>query len=212
MRKLLVLLLLLLIPVLVILFLHGFGENKFEIPVYHSNAAEMSSEVCTYPEGQHYIPPFTFTDQQNNLVGERWLNNKITVVDFIFTNSSTIYLDRTAQMQRVQEAFRDDVQLQLLSFTVAPELDRPELLQQYVKKLGIRSNNWRFLTGDKEALHQMACCGFLLPLQAGKDNLILSNKLVLVDGQRRIRGYYEGDDLEDVDRLVQEIKLLKLEN
>lgn len=215
MRKLIVLLLLLLIPGLVIMFLHRFGDNKFEIPVYYSNAAEMSSDLCVFPEGQHRIPAFNFIDQQQNKVSEQWLDNKITVVDFIFTNCPTLCVDMSAQMQRVQQAFRGDRTLQLLSFTVDPERDSPEVLQAYARQLGAQTDNWRFVTGDKTSLYETARCGFLLPVQpghGGADDFIHSNKLVLVDGERRIRGYYEGDDQEDVDRLVQEIKLLKLEN
>lgn len=214
MRKILILFIVLLIPVGIVLFLHRYGKNHYEIPVYFSNAADMSSDLCVFEEGQHYIPSFSFTDQLNKDVNEKWLENKYTIVDFIFTNCPSICKDMSSQMLRVQEAFRDDEQLQLLSFTVDPERDTPATLKEYAARVGVKSNNWRFVTGDKEELYKVARCGFLLPVQSGDggdEDFIHSNKLVLVDSQKRIRGYYNGDDREDVDRLIQEIRLLKLE-
>jgi protein SCO1/2 len=214
MRKILFLFLLLMIPVGIILFLHGFGENRFEVPVFYSNAADMSSDLCVFPEGQHRIPAFNFIDQHNAPISHTWLEDKLTVVGFIFTNCPTLCKDMSSQMHRVQEAFRSDDQVHLLSFTVDPERDTPEVLKAYADRIGIKKANWRFITGDKAELYQTARCGFLLPIQEGDggvEDFIHSNKLVLVDGQRRIRGYYDGDDRQDVDRLIQEIKLIKIE-
>ncbi|WP_224995003.1 SCO family protein [Cesiribacter sp. SM1] len=214
MRKTVFLFILLLIPVAIVLFLHRFGENRYEIPVYYSNAAEMSSDICVFPEGQHLIPPFTFSDQDNRPTSEEWLTDKITVVDFIFTNCPSMCKEMSAEMLRVQEAFRDDAQLQLLSFTVDPEHDQPQVLKEYASRVGVDEKNWRFLTGDKAPLYEVARCGFLLPVQegdGGSEDFIHSNKFVLVDGQRRIRGYYDGDDRQEVDRLIQEIRILKTE-
>ncbi len=215
MRKLVFLLILLMIPVAVIFFLHGFGKNNFEVPVFYSNAADMSSDLCVFPEGQHRIPEFSFTNQSEATFNQAMLGDRLTVVGFIFTNCTTICKDMTAQMRRVQDAFRDDQQLQLLSFSVDPERDTPAVLNAYANQVGAQTENWHFLTGDKTLLYETARCGFLLPVQSGDggvEDFIHSNKLVLVDGERRIRGYYDGEDREDVDRLIQEIKLLKIED
>jgi protein SCO1/2 len=214
MRKLVFLFILLLIPVAIVLFLHRYGENHYEIPVYYSNAADMSSDLCVFPEGQHLIPSFAFTDQDNRLIGEESLTGKITVVDFIFTNCPSMCKDMSAEMLRVQDAFRGDGQLQLLSFTVDPEHDKPQVLKEYAERVGVNGTNWRFLTGEKVLLYEIARCGFLLPVQegdGGSEDFIHSNKFVLIDGQRRIRGYYDGDDRQEVDRLIQEIRILKTE-
>lgn len=214
MRKLGFLFILLLIPVAIVLFLHRFGKNRFEVPVFYSNAAEMSSDICVFSEGQHTIPDFAFTDQQKATVSQKVLEGNITVVDFIFTNCPTMCKDMSSEMLRVQEAFRDEEELQLLSFTVDPEQDTPEVLAKYAEQLGVKGQNWRFLTGDKAKIYQVARCGFMLPVQDGNGNaedFIHSNKLVLVDGQRRIRGYYDGDNRQEVDRLIQEIRILKME-
>lgn len=215
MRKVLFLFIMLMIPVGIILFLHGFGENRFEVPVFYANAAEMSSDLCVFQEGQHYIPSFTFNNQANAAVSQSALEGKLTVVDFIFTNCPTICKEMSSEMRRVQEAFRGDEQLQLVSFTVDPERDTPEVLKAYASRVGANTANWHFLSGDKSDLYQMARCGFLLPVQAGDgsdEDFIHSNKLVLVDSQKRIRGYYNGDDRQDVDRLIHEIKIIKLDN
>ncbi|EMR03027.1 SCO family protein [Cesiribacter andamanensis] len=214
MRKTFIILLFMLVPVSIILFLHGFGDNKFEVPVYYGNAADMSSDLCVFPEGQHYIPPFRFTDQQEAEVTEAWLTGKLTVVDFIFTNCPTICPAMSTQMARVQEAFRGDAQVQFLSVTVDPERDTPSVLAAYAERVGADQGRWRFVTGAKPELYELARCGFLLPVQegdGGEEDFIHSNRLVLVDAQRRIRGYYEGDDRKEVDRLVKEIQIIKAE-
>jgi protein SCO1 len=214
MRKPFFFLLILTIPAAIIFFLHGFGNNKFEVPVYFSNAAEMSSDLCVFTEGQHRIPPFSFLDQEENGFSEAWLDDKITVVDFIFTNCPTVCPNMSTQMMRVQDAFRGEATIQLLSFTVDPERDTPAVLNTFASAIGADKQRWKFATGPKAALYEMARCGFLLPVQegdGGEEDFIHSNRLVLVDAQRRIRGYYEGDDRKDVDRLIQEIKILKAE-
>lgn len=215
MRKIIFLFALLLLPIVVVLFLHGFGENKYAIPVYYSNAADMSSDLCQFGEGQHHIPPFSLTDQHNAAVGKEWLEGKLTVVDFIFTNCPDICKSMSTEMLRVQEAFRDDAQMQLLSFTVDPAFDTPAVLKGYAERLGAKEHNWKFVTGDKASIYRLARCGFLLPVQegdGGPTDFIHTSKLVLVDGKGRIRGYYDGLDREEVDRLIQEIRILKTES
>ncbi|MTI30544.1 SCO family protein [Xanthovirga aplysinae] len=202
----------LLIPVLIYLFLQGFGENKFVIPVYYESGVESSFEGCNFETGrQHFIPNFSFEDQNGKKVDQSSLEDYITVVDFFFTACPDICPIMSNQMSRVQNTFSDNQNIQLLSLTVDPEHDTQEVLKTYAEQFYANPGQWHFLTGAKKDIYQLARCGFVLPVvdgDGGDGDFIHSNKLVLVDKERRIRGYYDGTDQKDVDRLVVEINIL----
>lgn len=206
-----VLTLMLIFPIFVIWFLRSFGENKFTIPVYHQNAAEMSSDLCVFPEGQHYIPPFNLVNQLNKPVSEKYLDDNITVVNFFFTSCPTICPDMASELSRVQGTFTDNSRVKIMSVSIDPTYDQPEVLAGYASLHGAKENQWNFVTGQKESVFELVRCGFILPVQerlAGSDDIMHSDRFILVDSKRRIRGYYSGTDREDVDRLVTEMKIL----
>lgn len=206
-----VLTLMLIFPICVIWFLRTFGENKFTIPVYHQNAAEMSSDICVFPEGQHYIPSFSLQNQLNKQVSEEYFDDNITVVNFFFTSCPTICPDMASELLRVQGTFPDNPRVKILSVSIDPTYDQPEVLASYAKLHGAAEDQWNFVTGEKSDVFELVRCGFILPVQDridGADDIMHSDRFILVDSQRRIRGYYSGTDREDVDRLVTEMKIL----
>ncbi len=212
-RKFGVLTLMLIFPVCIIWFLRTFGENKFTIPVYHQNAAEMSSNLCTFPEGQHYVPGFSLQNQNGREVNEGVFNNHISVVSFFFSSCQTICPEMNNELLRVQGNFDSDAHVQLLSFSIDPTYDKPAVLKAYAELLGANEKQWTFITGDKNSIHELVRCGFILPVQQndlpnGTVDYSHSDKVILVDSQRRIRGYYSGTDREEVDRLITEMKIL----
>jgi len=102
----------------------------------------------------------------------------------------------------------------LLSFTVDPENDTVEALKEYANNAGAIENKWYFLTGDKSDLYKLARKGFFLGAQegnqsAGEEAFLHSDQFVLIDKEKRIRGFYTGTDAKDVDRLIDELKVLK---
>lgn len=212
-KKFGVLTLMLIFPVCIIWFLRTFGENKFTIPVFHQNAAELSSDLCTFSEGQHYVPSFKLMNQNAQPVNEETFKGRISVVSFFFSSCQTICPAMNNELLRVQGNFDSDPHVQLLSFSIDPAYDKPGVLKEYASHLGAEEEKWSFLTGEKAAIHELVRCGFILPVQqnddvAGVADYSHSDKVVLVDSQRRIRGYYSGTDREDVDRLITEMKIL----
>lgn len=210
--------LLLILPICIIWFLRTFGENKFTIPVFHPNAAEMSSNLCTFPEGQHYIPSFNLVNQKGQPLSQEVFSDRISVVSFFFSSCQTICPAMNNELLRVQGNFDTNSNVQLLSFSIDPTYDKPEVLKEYAQVLGAEEEKWSFVTGDKSTIHELVRCGFILPVQQnntedGSIDYSHSDKVVLVDSQRRIRGYYSGTDREEVDRLITEMTiLLKEEN
>ena len=213
--KIMVLVCILLIPVLIIVLLRGFSQNHYEIPVYYESGLEDPFGTCDYPEGvQHYIPEFSFFSQDSSVIGTDEMNNKITVVDFFFTSCPSICPIMSSEMERVQDIFRDEDMVQIYSVSIDPDHDSPEVLAQYADKHGATSGKWFFLNGPKEEAYDLVRCGFALPIVDGlgnPDEFVHSDKFILVDGQRRIRGYYSGTDREEVDKLILETKILLYE-
>ncbi|WP_345268128.1 SCO family protein [Nibrella viscosa] len=163
----------------------------------------------------HTVPGFRLTDQNDKAVDQSVTKGKIHVADFFFTRCGTICPKLSSQLTRVQDIFRDNPDLVFLSFSVDPEHDSPEKLQAYARKYEAIPGKWYFLTGDKAQIYNMAQRGYFLPVvdhgvSYGKpdETFIHSEKLVLVDKEGYIRGFYDGTDPEDVDRLILEIRVL----
>src|SRR5690554_428355 len=210
--KVMVLICILLIPVLIILFLRNFGENRYDIPVFFEQGVEDPFGVCDYPPGQqHYIPDFSFVAQDSSRIGREQMEGKITIVDFIFTSCPSICPIMSNEMERVQDAFRDEDLVQIYSISIDPDYDTPAVLAAYADKHGASPDKWFFLNGSKEITYDLARCGFALPIVDGEgrpDDFVHSDKFILVDEKGRIRGYYSGVEREGVDQLILETKIL----
>lgn len=207
-----VLICILLIPVLIILFLRNFGTNTYEIPVLYEQGIEDPFGTCDFVQGQqHYIPDFSFVSQDSSFRGRSEMEGKITIVDFFFTSCPSICPIMSNEMERVQDAFRNEDKVQIYSISIDPEYDTPSVLADYASKYNARTDKWFFLTGSKEQTYDLVRCGFALPIVDGFDNpedFVHSDKFILVDGEGRIRGYYSGTTREGVDKLILESKVL----
>lgn len=210
-----VLVCILMIPILIILFLRGFTQNRYDIPVFFENGVEDPFGVCDYPEAaQHYIPDFTFESHENEYIGRTDMEGKLTIVDFFFTSCPSICPIMSNEMERVQDAFRNNPEVQIYSISIDPEYDSPEVLEGYADAHGATSGKWFFLNGPKEETYHLARCGFALPIvdgQGNPDDFVHSDKFILIDGKGRIRGYYSGTEREEVDKLILETKILMYE-
>ncbi|WP_035807162.1 SCO family protein [Lunatimonas lonarensis] len=200
------------IPILIILFLRGFSTNTYSIPVLYENGVEDPYNECSYDnEGQHTIPAFRLWDQDSVLRGRNEMSGKITIVDFFFTSCPSICPVMSKEMERVQDAFRDESLVQIYSISLDPDYDTPEVLSRYAGLYGAKPDRWFFLTGDRSEIYELARCGFVLPaIDGGKnpDDFVHSDKFILVDEEGRIRGYYSGTNREGVDQLILETKVL----
>lgn len=210
--KVMVLICILLIPVLIIVFLRSFGENTYEIPVLYEQGIEDPFGTCDYVQGeQHYIPEFSFYAQDSTVIGRDEMEGKITIVDFFFTSCPSICPIMSNEMERVQDAFRNQEDVQIYSISIDPDYDTPAVLADYSQKYNASPGKWFFLNGPKDQTHDLVRCGFALPIVDGHDNpdeFVHSDKFILVDGKGRIRGYYSGTTREGVDLLILETKIL----
>lgn len=163
----------------------------------------------------HKIGNFSFLDQNGNAVTQNDVKGKVFVAEYFFTTCQTICPIMNKQMQRVHEAYRKNDEVNILSFTVNPEIDTVEQMKRYADEHKADGKKWHFLTGEKDKLYELARKSFFVLKPAESQNqgdvgsdFIHTNNFVLVDQKMRIRGYYDGTNKKEVDRLIKDIDLL----
>ncbi len=207
--KYLVLFVVLGLPICIFLFLKIFGQNRFqEIPVfYQDNKNDFPSE-CESLELPHQIPAFSMVDQDSSLLTDDYLRGSYTIVSFYWLSGPK--MDHISnQLVRIGNMFDSEKRVKILLFTVDPDRDTIGRISAYVKGSGLSSDKWRFLWGNETDLKQLAQCGFLIEIS--KYQMAPSDyipKFILVDSDKRIRGYYQTLDREEIDRLIVETKIL----
>jgi len=145
------------------------------------------------------VPNFSFAAHNGSTISRLDLLGKVWVADFIFTSCPGPCLEMSRQMQAIQTSLADQKDFRLVSFSVNPEVDTPATLNEYGRKFAA-GPHWYFLTGDKQAIYDIAEKGFLLSaVDTGdgsgrlEDRFIHSTKFAVVDRRGNIRGYYDGD-------------------
>lgn len=153
---------------------------------------------------------FSFRDQDNELVTPAVFAGKIYVTDFFFTSCPSICPIMKRQMVRVYEAYVDEPQVLLLSHTIDPEHDTVEVLRNFADGLGIKAHKWHLVTGAQDDIFAMAKHYMLAAMkyEEAPGGYLHSGSFVLVDTAGKIRGYYDGTDTQEVDKLIRDIKLL----
>ena len=163
----------------------------------------------------HTIGNFSFTNQDGITITEKEIENKVFVAEYFFSTCKSICPIMNQQMQRIQKTYKGNKSVKILSFTVDPETDNSETLKTYAVQHGYQKGQWHFLTGTKSSLYSLARKSFFVLKPAEATNLgdagsdfIHTNNFVLVDKKKRIRGYYDGTNPDEITELIQDIELL----
>jgi len=163
----------------------------------------------------HTIGAFKFLNQNSHWITELEMQDKVSVVEYFFTSCKSICPIMNTQMQRIQNKFSDTEDFRIFSFTVDPDVDTVAQMKRYASAHGANSRQWHFLTGEKSALYNLARRSFFILKPAEAQNLgdagsdfIHTNNFVLIDQKLRIRGYYDGTNPKEVDRLILHIEQL----
>ena len=154
------------------------------------------------------VPDFTLTERGGQSVGLEQLRGKVWVADFIFTRCAGPCPVLSARLAELQKRFEGREPLRLVSVTVDPAHDGVEQLREYAERYGANAKRWWFLTGSAEAIDALVRGGFKLGTQMpepGSTDVIHSTRLVLVDPEGRIRGYYDGTEMEEASRLIEDL-------
>lgn len=164
---------------------------------------------------EHHISDFHLTNQEGQTVSRADWKDKIVVVDFFFTHCPSICPKMTTNLKRVNTIFRADNSVRINSFSVDPERDSSAQLKRYAIQFGIDTRHWDLVTGGKKEIYRLARNSFMIVAtdgDGGPGDFIHSEKLVLIDKQGRIRGYYSGTSYDETDQLINDIKKLQNEN
>lgn len=164
----------------------------------------------------HTIPAFSFMDQNGNLITEHTVQGKIYVANYFFTKCRSICPKMTNNMFLLQEVFKLDTSIILLSHSVTPETDSVTVLHRYALDNKVDAAKWHLLTGDKKEIYRLAKQQYFAGdtvgyYQSGNEFLHTEN-FILVDKHRRIRGVYNGTLPVEINRIKEDINLLKKED
>lgn len=159
----------------------------------------------------HRVGSFSLTNQNGKTVTEKDFNNKIYITDFFFVTCPTICPKMAKQMVRVYEKFKSNNDVLILSHTVMPEQDSVPVLKEYASRLNVDSSKWMFVTGDKKQIYSLARKTYFAAItegDGGPDDFVHTENFVLIDKEKRIRGFYDGTSENDVDRLINDVNTL----
>lgn len=163
----------------------------------------------------HKIADFSLLNQNGETITQDAFQDKIYVADFFFTRCGTICPIMTTNMVEIQKAFLNDTEVLLLSHSVTPVMDSVSVLKEYSINKGVVDAKWHLVTGEKKEIYNLARKSYFAVLDegdGGSQDFIHTEQFILVDKKKRIRGYYDGTDIEEINRIIEDIAILKEEN
>ncbi len=187
-----------------------------KLPVY--NPADVNPKLVDasvkHIRSNHKIGDFKLINQSGDTITQLDYANKIYVADFFFTRCQTICPIMTTNMTDLQEFFKNDTSVLLLSHSVTPIIDSISVLRAYADKKGVIDGKWNLVTGDKKHIYELARKSYFAVLDegdGGAQDFIHTEQFILIDKKRQIRGFYDGTDKEEIQRIQEDIQILKKE-
>ncbi len=186
---------------------YSCGTDNTPLPVLGKPKIKDGQEV------PHYIPDFSYLSQDSVFISNDFLKKHIYLADCFFTHCPSICPKVTKQMLRIHDAYKDNDQVKLVSFTLDPKRDTPERLKMYGDNLDVDHDAWYFLSGDKEETYDLCFEFFITAMddELAPGGINHSGQIVLVDQEGHIRSFADGTDPKEVTRLLKDIKKLLIE-
>ena len=199
-----------------ILMFYNVLKPEEKLPIYQPNMVgfQLVDSTMQHVKRFHKIKDFSLVNQNGEKVTNENYRDKIYIADFFFTTCQGICPIMKENMIILQDEYKDDDQVYLLSHTVTPEIDTKEVLKKYSLEKGVIDSKWNLVTGDKKQIYNLARKSYLVAEDIEESELfemIHTENFVLVDPERRIRGFYDGTDQESMNALIYDIKVLKKE-
>ena len=201
---------------IIVYFIYELKVPDERLPVYQPDmvSKELVDSTIQYVRKYHKIADFKLINQNGDTITQKNFDGKIYVADFFFTTCLTICPVMTDHMIKIQEKTADDPNVKLLSHTVFPVADSVPVLKKYAEEKGVIDTKWDLVTGDKKQIYELARKSYLATKSTGdggKYDMIHTENFVLVDPDKRIRGFYDGTDPEAIDKLLHDIRVLEKE-
>jgi protein SCO1/2 len=159
----------------------------------------------------HQIPSFRFLNQDSVFVSEKDVEGKVYVADFFFTTCPTICPKMKTQMLRIYERYKDRDEVRIISHSIDPDFDTPNVLKDYAARLQVKAPKWNLLTGDKAAIYTLGQKSYMVSAQEDPNEaggFVHSGAFILVDKNRHVRGIYDGTVEAEVNHLLEDMEIL----
>ena len=187
-----------------------------QLPIYQPAMVnfKLVDSSLQHVKKYHKIAPFSLVNQNGVTITDETYRNKIYVADFFFTTCPTICPIMTDHMVQLQTVFKNDVAVLLLSHSVPPEIDSVAQLKKYALEKGVLDHKWNLVTGNKKEIYNLARASYLAVQEDGDGgpyHMIHTENFILIDPEKRIRGFYDGTNPNAIQTLIDDIEILKSE-
>ena len=204
------------LSVIIVYSIYSLYKPEESLPVFQPDMvnAELVDSTVQYVRKYHTVKDFELINQNGDTITQDFYEDKIYVADFFFTTCLTICPVMTDHMLEIQQKIKDDPEVLLLSHTVFPKTDSVPVLKAYAEEKGVIDEKWNLVTGNKKHIYNLARKSYLASKSNGDGgpyDMIHTENFVLVDKEKRIRGFYDGTDAEAIKDLMHDIKVLKAE-
>ena len=184
-----------------------------KLPVYQPAMVnfELVDSTIQHQKKFHRIADFSLINQNGKTISNQDFKGKIYVADFFFTTCPNICIAMTDNLFKVQDQIKNNPNIMLLSHSVTPKIDSVPQLKKYAIEKGVIDTKWHLVTGDKKEIYKLARKSYMA-VKEGRDDgpfdMIHTENFILIDPDRRIRGFYDGTDTDEMNRLLDEIDIL----
>lgn len=187
-------------------------QPKKVLPVYQPSKVnpELVDASIQYKKKYHKIADFSLINQNGDTITQSHYEDKIYVADFFFTTCPTICPIMTKNMAAIQKRLKSKG-VYLLSHSVTPEIDSVAQLKKYAIEKGVDDDIWNLVTGDKKQIYELARKSYLAVKEDGDGgpfDMIHTENFILVDKERRIRGFYDGTNEGEIEKLISDLEIL----
>ena len=199
--------------VILILMYQAIKPKPF-LPIYQPNMVnpELVDSTLHYTKRYHKIGDFALLNQNGKTITQADYEGKIYIADFFFTTCPSICPLMTKNMAEIQDVILDDPEVMLLSHSVTPQIDSVAQLKKYALEKGVKDAKWNLVTGDKKEIYRLARKSYLAVKtdgDGGPYDMIHTENFILVDKEKRIRGFYDGTNSEEIEKLLKDLETLK---
>jgi len=203
-----------LFSIIVITTFYFVLQPKVTLPIYSPSmvSEELVEEDIRYIKKYHKINDFVLTNQNGELISQEFYQNKIYVADFFFTTCPDICPIMTENMGYLQSELKNQTDVLLVSFSVTPNVDSVDVLRSYADLKKVDDAKWNLFTGSKKEIYELARKSFLVAKNdgdGGKYDMIHTENFVLIDKENRIRGFYDGTNEVEMNKLLKDVKILQ---
>jgi len=201
------------LSIIIISYLYQLNNKAKSLPIYNPidiNPRLVDKSLLNKSKN-HFIRSFSLTDQDGEKITEANFENNIYVADFFFTRCGTICPIMTDNMAVLQNEFINTPIVKFLSHSVTPIMDSVPILKTYANQHGAISGKWHITTGDKKEIYNLARKNYFAVLDegdGGDQDFIHTEQFILIDTQKRIRGFYDGTNKTDLLKIIEDIHTL----